>query len=107
MPTAVKRIDYVFRNAGHFRLVHCKARNNRTQISQQFGLIKFEIVGGQRDIGSVHLQDLEEPMFQLKIAVSGTLGLAQRLHKRIIADLVQLTCNSLEAYIGHDYSLID
>ena len=59
------------------------------------------MIGGQRDVGALALQDVEQPMGQLDIAVAGALGLAQRLDEGVVADPVQLAGDGLEADVGH------
>ena len=65
------------------------------------GAVELEVVGGQADVGALDLQDVNEPMRQLDIAVAGTLGLAQRLEEGFVADPVELAGDGLETDVGH------
>ena len=47
------------------------------------------------------LQDVEEPVRQLEVAVARALGVAQRLHEGVVADAVQLAGDRFETDVGH------
>ena len=47
------------------------------------------------------LQDVEQPVRQLDVAVAGALGLAQRLDEGFVADPVELAGDGFEADVGH------
>src|SRR5438445_8887397 len=59
------------------------------------------MVDREREIAAVVLQDVHEPMRKLEIAVARTLGLAQRLNKRLIADPIELSGHCLKTDVGH------
>src|SRR3984885_11466377 len=55
------------------------------------------MIGGEREIRAVLLQDMEDPMSKLEVAVSGALGLPQPLQERLVADAVQLAGDRFNA----------
>ena len=65
------------------------------------------MVGGQRKVGAVFLQDVQQPVRELDIAVAGALGLPQRLHEGFVADPVELAGDGLKADIGHRLPPVD
>ena len=75
-------------------------------VGHQLAAIELEIIGGERDVGALALQDVDEPMGELDIAVAGALGLAQRLEKGLVADPVELACDRLKADVGHRFALL-
>ena len=64
------------------------------------------MVGRQADVGALVLQDMEQPMRQLDVAVARALGLAQRLDEGLVADPVELARYRLEADVGHRRPLV-
>ena len=55
------------------------------------------MIGGQREVGPVLLQEMQQPVGELEIAVAGALGLPQRLDERLVADAVQLAGDRFDA----------
>ena len=101
MPATVEHVDHVLRDARHLGLVHGKARDDVVEIAQQLCPVELGMIGGESEIGAVHLGDLEQPMGELEIAIAGVLGVPQRLHESIIGNPVELAGDHFEADIGH------
>ena len=59
------------------------------------------MIGGQRDVAALVLQDVTEPVRELDIAVAGALRLPQRLDEGLVADPVQLAGYRFKTDIGH------
>ena len=91
MPAAVQRVDHRRANPRHLGLVHGKTVDDRLRVEQQLGAVELEVIHRQNHVGAVHLQDAEYPVGQFKIAVAGVLGLAERLHERIITNAVEFS----------------
>ena len=60
------------------------------------------MVDGQRNVGAVVGEDVLQPVRQFDIAISGALGVAQRLHEGVIAYAVQFSRYRFEADVAHD-----
>ena len=62
------------------------------------------MIGGEREVRAILLQDMHEPMGELEVAVSGALRLPQPLQERLVADAVQLAGDRFDADVrahGH------
>src|ERR1700759_3525955 len=57
------------------------------------------MIGSEREIRSVLLQDVHEPMRELEVTVSGALGLPQPLQERFVADTVELAGYRFDANV--------
>ena len=83
MPAAVERVGDLVRDAGHLGLVLAEAVDHGGRVRQQLGAVELEMIGGEREIRAVLLQDVQQPMGELEVAVSGALGLPQPLQERL------------------------
>ncbi len=63
--------------------------------------IELEMIGRQRDVGALALQDMDQPVREFDIAIAGALGLAQRLEQGFVADAVELACHCFKVNVGH------
>src|SRR5271166_474728 len=97
MPAAIERVRDLGRDARHLRLVLPVAVDDRGRVGEEFGATELVAIGRQRNVGPVLLQKLEEPMAELDIAISRSLGLPQRLNERLVANTVEFARNRLDA----------
>ena len=58
------------------------------------------MIGGEREVGAVLLQHVQQPMRQLDVAVARALGLAQRLDEGLVADAIELAGDRFDADVG-------
>ena len=79
VPAAVERVGDLVRDAGHLGFVLAESVDHGGRVGQQLGAAQLEMIGGEREIRPVLLQDVEQPVGELEVAVSGALGLPQRL----------------------------
>ena len=64
------------------------------------------MIGGDGEVGAVLLQQVQQPMRKLDVAVAGALGLPQRLNERLVADPVQFAGDRFDADVrAHVYLL--
>src|ERR1700748_270940 len=59
------------------------------------------MIGGQRNVGPLALQDVRQPVREVDVSVAGALCLAERLEQGFIADAVELACDCFEINVGH------
>ena len=97
VPAAIERVGDLVGDARHLRLVLAEAVDDRGRVGEELGAAQLVVIGGQRDVGPVLLQKLEEPVAELDIAIAGGLGLPQRLNERLVADPVELAGDRLDA----------
>jgi len=74
MPSAIEQIDHRIGHAGQFRLVFAEPLDDLPDVRQQFGAVELEVVRSQADVGAILLEDVSEPMGELDVAITGTLG---------------------------------
>ena len=79
VPAAVERVGDLVGDARHLGLVLAEAVDDRGRVGEQLGAVELVVIGGQREIGAVLLQEMEQPVAELDVAVAGALGLPQRL----------------------------
>src|ERR1700722_2263171 len=104
VPAAIEGVRDRVRNAGHLGFVLAESVDDGRRIGKQFRAVEFEMIGGEREIRVVLLQDMHEPMRELEVAVSRALGLPQALQERLIADAVQLAGDGFDADVrAHGY----
>ena len=53
---------------------------------------------------AVDLQDVEQPVRELDVAVARPLGMAQRLDEGLVAEPVQLSGDCFQTDIGHGFT---
>ena len=97
MPAAIESVGDRVRDAGHLGFVLAESVDDGGRVGQQLGAVELEMIGGEREIRAVLLQDMHEPMGELEVAVSGALGLPQPLQERLVADAVQLAGDRFDA----------
>src|SRR4029077_18775389 len=97
VPPAVERVGDRVGDARHLGFVLAEAVDHSGRIRHEFRAIELEMIGGEREIRTVLLQDMEQPMGELEIAVSGAFGLPQPLQERLVADAVQLAGDRFDA----------
>ena len=76
VPAAVERVRDLVRDARHLGFVLAEAVDHCGRIRQHFGAVQLEMIGGEREIRAILLQDMHEPMGKLEVAISRALGLA-------------------------------
>ena len=101
VPATVEDIDNVVGDARHLRLVAAEALDHAAELHQHLGPVELIVIGGQGQVVRGTLQDLEQPMRQLDIAIPRPLRLPERLQEGVVADPVELACDGFEADIGH------
>ena len=64
--------------------------------------IELVMIGGERNVGAILLQQMQDPMGEFDIAVARALGLPKRLQERLVADAVELAGDRFDADVrGH------
>ena len=64
------------------------------------------MIGGEADVGTFVLQDMQQPVREFDIAIARALGLAQRLNEGVVADPVQLASDRLKTNVRHSLPLV-
>ncbi len=90
VPAAVEDIDHRIGDTGHVGFVLAKAVDDPREVGHELAAVELVVVGGQAEVGVVLLQDVEQPVGQLDIAVARALGVAQGLDEGIVAGSVEL-----------------
>src|ERR1700722_10545267 len=97
VPPAVESVGDRVGDAGHLGFVPAESVDHGRRVREQFGPVELEMIGGEREVRAVLLQDMHEPMGKLEVTVSGALGLPQPLQERLVADAVQLARDRFDA----------
>ena len=97
VPAPIERVGDLIGNARHFRFVLAEAVDDRRRVAQQLGAIELEMIGAQRQIGAVLLEQMQHPVAELDVAVARALGLPQRLNECLVADPVELAGDRFDA----------
>src|ERR1700722_9342296 len=97
VPPAVESVGDRVGDAGHLGFVPAESVDHGRRVREQFGPVELEMIGGEREVRAVLLQDMHEPMGKLEVAVSGALGLPEPLQERLVADAVQLAGDRFDA----------
>ncbi len=79
MPAPVEHVHHGVGHRRHFSFVLAKSADGSVDVHQELVAIKLEIVGGQRDVGTLVLQDVDQPVREFDIAIAGALRLPQPL----------------------------
>src|SRR5262249_61622218 len=90
VPAAVQRIDDAIRDSRHLGLVAAEATDHHADVAEHARTVETEMIGAQADIGPFLLQDVEQPMRQLDVAIAGALGVAHRLAAAPLSDALAL-----------------
>ena len=101
VPATVEHVRQLRRHAGHAGFVLAQTVDGRRQLGQHAAAIELVVIERQRDIRALVVDDLEQPVRQLHIAVARILGLPERLHKRVVAEPIELAGNGFKADVGH------
>src|SRR5690625_1706715 len=100
-PATLERIDDLLRDLRHLGDIRLETIDDALKITHQPPAIELVMIAGQGEIGSVLLQNMQEPVRQFDICIARALGLAQRLNETVITQPVELAGDCLEADIGH------
>ena len=76
MPAAVEGVSDLVRDARHLGFVLAEAVDHCGRVREQLGAVELEMIGGEREIRAVLLQDMHEPMGELEVTISRALGLS-------------------------------
>src|SRR5215218_593413 len=101
MPAAVEGVDDDLRDLRHLGLLLAQAVDGRSDVGEQAPSIEVEMVGGKGEIRAVHLQNVQEPVCELDVAVARRFCMTKRLKERLVPDPVELAGDGLEANVGH------
>ena len=65
------------------------------------GPVQLEVIAGERQVGTLLLQDLRQPMGEFDIAIARRFGQAQGLDERVVAEAVEFAGDGFETDVGH------
>ena len=100
VPAAIERVGDLRRDARHLGFVLAQPADDAREIGDQPRPVELEVIGGDGEVGAVLLQQVQQPMAKLQIAVARALGLPQSLDERLVADAVQLAGDGFDADVG-------
>ena len=74
-----------------------KAPHDPRRVGDHARAIELEVIGGQREVGAILLQQVQQPMRKFDVAIALRLGLPKRLDEGLVADAIELAGDRFDA----------